>query len=55
MKIRFLNECAADGCNKQNLGKGIQMCNKHQQMYETGVAFKAFYGKKVLKKNFQKK
>jgi hypothetical protein len=26
------------------------MCKEHQQMYEEGKSFKAFYGKTVLKK-----
>lgn len=55
MNTVFLNDCAADGCYKKNLGKGKQMCKKHQQMYEEGKPFKAFYGKTVLKKEFQSK
>jgi len=55
MEIVFINECAADGCGKKNLGKGKQMCKEHQQMYEEGKPFKAFYGKTVLKKKFQLK
>lgn len=53
--IVFINECAADGCFKKNIGKGKQMCKKHQQMYEDGIPFKAFYGKTVLKKEYQNK
>lgn len=34
MKTVFVNDCAADGCYKKNLGKGKQMCKEHQQMYE---------------------
>jgi hypothetical protein len=45
----FLIDCAADGCYKKNLGKGKQMCKKHQDMYDSGTAFKAFYGKTVKK------
>ena len=55
MKMVFVNECAADGCYKKNLGKGKQMCEKHQQMYESGIPFQAFYGKTVLKKECQNK
>ena len=55
MNIVFVNECAADGCYKKNLEKGKQMCKEHQQMYEDGKSFKAFYGKTVLKKEFQSK
>ena len=55
MEIVFINECAADGCYRKNLGKGKQMCKKHQQMYDDGIPFKAFYGKTVLKREFQKK
>jgi hypothetical protein len=53
--IVFVNDCAADGCKKKNMGKGKQMCEMHEQMYESGQPFKAFYGKTVLKKEFQKK
>jgi len=53
MEIAFMNDCAADGCYKKNLGKGKQMCKVHQQMYEGGQPFKAFYGKTVLKKSNQ--
>lgn len=49
MKTVFVNDCAADGCYKKNLGKGKQMCKEHQKMYEEGKAFKAFYGKTVQK------
>lgn len=54
-KTVFVNDCAADGCYKKNLGKGKQMCKEHQQMYEDGKPFKAFFGKTVLKKEFQSK
>lgn len=53
MKLVFINECAADGCMKKTLGKGKQMCDKHERMYERGEPFRAFYGKIVLKKEFQ--
>lgn len=53
MKTIFINECATDGCYNKNLGDGIQMCKKHQEMYEKGIPFKGFYGKTVLKKEFQ--
>lgn len=52
--IIFVNDCAADGCYKKSLGKGKQMCMEHQRMYENGEPFKAFYGKTVLKKQFNK-
>ena len=52
--IVFINDCAADGCHKKNLGKGKQLCKEHQEMYEKGIPFKGFYGKTVLKKEFQK-
>lgn len=55
MKTVFVNDCAADGCYKKNLEKGKQMCKEHQKMYEEGKPFKAFYGKTVLKKEFQTK
>ena len=55
MNTVFVNDCAADGCYKKNLGKGKQMCKEHQQMYDDGKPFKAFYGKTVLKKEFQSK
>jgi len=48
--IVFINDCAADGCNKKNMGGGKQMCKEHQEMYDNGIPFKAFYGKTVLKK-----
>ena len=54
MKIVFVNDCAADGCNKNNIGNGKQMCAKHEAMYQKGEPFKGFYGKTVLKKEFQK-
>ena len=55
MNTVFVNDCAAAGCYKKNLGKGKQMCKEHQQMYDDGIPFKAFYGKTVLKKEFQSK
>ena len=55
MNVVFINDCAADGCYKKNIGNGKQMCKEHQEMYENGTPFKAFYGKTVLKKDFQKK
>jgi len=55
VKIVFINDCAADGCYKKNLGSGKQLCAKHQKMYDDGVPFKAFYGKVLLKKEFQQK
>jgi len=55
MKTVFLEECAADGCYEKNIGDGKQMCKMHQEMYDTGIPFKAFYGRIVLKKEFQKK
>jgi hypothetical protein len=55
MKIAFTSDCAADGCYKKNLGKGKQMCKEHQKMYDEGKAFKAFYGKTVLKKEYNNK
>ena len=54
MNTVFLNDCAADGCNKENLGQGIQMCKEHHEMYQKGIPFEAFYGKTVLKKEYQK-
>lgn len=45
----FLNDCAADGCYKPSM-QGKQMCRKHQKMYDEGIAFKAFYGKTVKKR-----
>lgn len=53
MNIIFLKDCAADGCYKRNVGNGSQMCKKHQDMYNKGIPFTAFYGKTVLKKEFQ--
>lgn len=53
MRTVFINDCAADNCYEKNLGNGKQMCKTHQEMYETGKPFKAFYGKTVLKKEFQ--
>jgi len=55
MSVVFLNDCAADGCYRKNMGGGRQMCEKHQEMYENGEVFKGFYGKTVLKKEFQNK
>lgn len=53
--IVFIHDCAADGCNKKNIGNGKQLCKKHQEMYEKGIPFKGFYGKTLLKKEFQNK
>lgn len=50
MKTLFIEDCAADGCNKKNIGKGKQMCKEHEEMYENRIPFKAFYGKTVQKK-----
>ena len=47
--IVFLEDCAADGCYKKNIGNGKQMCERHQKMYEDNIPFKAFYGKTVHK------
>lgn len=59
MKVVFLTECAADGCYKKNLNhkhkNGKQMCQKHEDMYERGEKFKAFYGKTVFKKTAEEK
>lgn len=55
MKYIFTEDCAADGCYKKNIGNGKQMCTEHQSMYDNGIPFKAFYGKTVLKKEFQKR
>jgi hypothetical protein len=55
MKIAFTSDCAADSCYKKNLGKGKQMCKEHQKMYDEGKVFKAFYGKTVLKKEYNNK
>lgn len=49
----FLSDCAADNCKNKNLSNGKQMCQKHQEMYENGTPFKGFYGRTVLKKEFQ--
>ena len=53
MKIIFCNDCAADDCYEKNIGNGKQMCEKHQKMYDEGIPFKGFYGRTVLKKEFQ--
>jgi hypothetical protein len=53
MNTVFLNDCAADGCYKKKLEKGKQMCKEHEQMYNDGKPFKAFYGKTVLNTEFQ--
>lgn len=53
MKLVFLNECAADGCYKKNIGNGYQMCKEHQSMYDNGISFRGFGGKKVLKRQYQ--
>ncbi len=55
MNIVFVNQCAADKCMENNLGIGKQMCEKHEKMYQNGEPFKGFYGKTVLKKEFQLK
>ena len=55
MKVVFMKECAADGCYRMNLGNGRQLCDRHQRMYDGGIPFKGFYGKTVLKKEFQQK
>ena len=53
MDLIFVNDCAVDGCYKKNK-KGKQMCNEHQQKYDSGEKLIAFYGKTVQKKEFQK-
>lgn len=53
MEAVFINHCAVDGCYKKS-EKGKQMCKHHQQAYENGASLKAFYGKTVQKKAFQK-
>jgi hypothetical protein len=53
MKLIYINECAVDGCFKKSIGKGFQMCEKHQDAYEKGKKLKAFSGKTVQKKEFQ--
>ena len=53
MDLVFVNDCAVDGCNKKNVGKGKQMCKEHQAKYEAGEKLVAFYGKTVQKKEFQ--
>lgn len=37
------------------LVKALKCVKKHKGMYEKGISFKAFYGKTVLKKEFQSK
>lgn len=49
MEYIFLEDCAADNCYEKNIGNGKQMCQKHQDMYDKGIPFKAFYGKTVLR------
>lgn len=49
MSIVFIKDCAADGCKKKNIGNGKQMCKEHEDMYNKGIPFKAFYGKTVKK------
>lgn len=49
MKLVFIEDCAADGCKKKNIGNGKQMCKEHEEMYDNGTPFKAFYGKTVKK------
>ena len=51
----FMEDCAADGCYNKNTGNGSQLCKKHKKMYDEGIPFKGFYGKTLLKKEFQKK
>ena len=53
MDLVFVNDCAVDGCNKKNVGKGKQMCKEHQAKYEAGEKLVAFYGKTIQKKEFQ--
>jgi len=53
MNTIFINDCAADGCYNKNLGNGKQMCKEHEQMYQDGKSFKAFYGKTVKKKTME--
>jgi hypothetical protein len=55
MKTIFINDCAADGCANKNLGNGEQLCKEHREMYDKGIPFKAFFGKTLLKKEFQSK
>ena len=50
MNTVFIEDCAADGCYNKNIGKGKQICKKHEEMYENRIPFKAFYGKTVQKK-----
>ncbi len=52
MSIIFTNDCAADGCYNKSI-KNKQMCKTHQDMYEKGIKFKAFYGKTVLKNHHE--
>lgn len=53
--IVFVDDCAADGCKKKNIGGGKQMCAEHEKMYEDRIPFKAFYGKTVLKRKDEPK
>ncbi len=55
MDIVFTEDCAADDCYQKNVGNGKQMCELHEKMYEDGIPFKGFYGKTVLRKEFQNK
>lgn len=54
MNVVFLEDCAADGCYKKNVGDGKQLCRKHQDAYERGEKVKAFYGRTIQKKEFQR-
>ena len=54
INIIFINDCAVDNCYKKNVGKGFQMCKKHQAAYDRGEKLKAFYGKIVQKQDVQK-
>lgn len=53
MSVVFVNDCAVDSCKNKNIGKGFQMCQEHQNQYDSGEKLKAFYGKTVQKKEFQ--
>ena len=47
------DDCAVDGCYKKSM-KGKRLCKQHQAAYEKGERLKAFYGKTIQKKEFQK-
>lgn len=49
MNFVFLIDCAADWCYKKKL-KGKAFCREHQKQIEEGKTIKAWYGKKVKKK-----